>query len=91
MKTFRVDSIEWSDEVDVDTTIFETYESQAQEAISLSLERWLKSDDDHPIGPLTAAYDVEVGKGPDTFVMHNEHVFNNIGRTDMAKLISQNG
>jgi hypothetical protein len=91
MKTFRIESADWSDEVDVDTTIFETYESQAQEAISLSLERWLKSDDDHQIGLMTVAYDVKVGDNTDTFVMHNKHVFNNIGRTDMAELISQNG
>jgi hypothetical protein len=89
MKTFRIESVDWSDEVDVDITIFETYQSQAQEAISLSLERWLKSDDDHAIGPLTAAYDAEVGKGPDTYVMHNKAVFENIGRLDMVELFEE--
>ena len=90
MKTFRVESHDWKDEVDVDDELFETYESQAQEAISLSLERWLTTDDDCVIGPLTLAYDIEKGTGPDTtFLMNNKYAFENIGRLDMAELFDE--
>ena len=90
MKTFRVQSIEWKDEVEVDETIFETYESQAHEAISLSLARWIESDSDHILGVLTAAYDVErgyVGNDEAMVVMSNKDAFENIGRLDFAELI----
>ena len=90
MKTFRVESVDWIDEVEVDETVWETYESQAQEAISSSLERWLQSDDDHMIGVLTVTWDVSMGQSEESmFIMNNEHVFQNIGRLDMAQMITE--
>ena len=90
MKAFRIETQDWIDEVEVDETVWDTYESQAQEAISLSLERWLQSDNECAIGPLTLAYDIETGLKPDTaFLMNNKFVFENIGRPDMAELFDE--
>ena len=88
MKTFRVFSGHWEDEVDVDTDIFETYDSQAQEAIALSLERWLRSESDAPVGVLTGAYDInDPNYAANTFVMHNESAFEYVGRLDMVNRV----
>ena len=90
MKTFTVETEQWIDKVDVNDELFETYESQAQEAISLSLEKWLSSDDELAIGVLVATWDTK--KGPSaktTFLMNTQHVFENIGRPDMAKAIDK--
>ena len=89
MKTFRIESVDWKDEVDVDDELFETYESQAQEAISLSLERWLEEADDRAIGAFTLAWAAEEEATDDnTFVMDNKYVFENIGRLDMVRMMT---
>ena len=89
MKTFRVESYDWKDEVDVDDELFETYESQAQEAVSLSLERWLKEDDMNlAIGVFTTARDIDdEPRGDNTFVMNTKFAFVNIGRLDMVRMM----
>ena len=89
MKTFRVESYDWKDEVDIDDELFETYESQAQEAISLSLERWLEEDEDLAVGVFTMTWPAEEKSTDDnTFVMSTKYAFENIGRLDMVRLMT---
>jgi len=90
MKTFKVQSAEWVDEVEVDDSIFDEYNSQAAEAMAISLEKWLSSDDNYSIGVLTLAHGVDEGPTDDaSFIMHSRYVFENIGRLDMAKKFDQ--
>ena len=88
MKTFKVKSGEWTDTIKIDETIWETYESQAQEAISRSIEKWLSLDEDVPITLLTEAYDVnDPDKNNNVWIMNAEAVFENVGRSDMARIV----
>lgn len=86
-KTFRVESGDWKDEVDVDVDIFTEYGDQCFEAMTLSLERWLDTENDHMIALLVQAYEVEKGSSEKDYVALCEYVFQNLGRLDMVKLL----
>lgn len=87
MKTFQITSGEWIDEIDIDETIFETYESQAQEAISQSLEKWLDIEQDKMIGIFAEAKVIGEKDPYNGWVMNNYYVFENIGRHDMMEVL----
>ena len=84
MKTYCVKSGEWSDKVSVDCSIFTTYESQCQEAITLSLGKWVSHGSECKISEFAVAYATKTGSSDDDWGMCSEYVFENLGRQDIA-------
>ena len=87
MKTFTIHSGDWQTDVEVSEDVFETYDSQAQEAIALGLEEWVRDEDDTHVGLFTSAWVKSKSENDlDAYVMHNKYAFENIGRLDLAGL-----
>jgi hypothetical protein len=91
MKLFSIQSGEWTTDANVSEDVFETYQEQATEAISLGLEEWVRDEEGHEkhIGMFTVAWVKATGDTDDAYVMYNKHVFENIGRPDLADLFQE--
>lgn len=89
MRQFKVTCGDWEDEVNIDSEIFITYESQACEAISRSMERWTcdKTDESLLDPCVCVAHDTENKTAEKDYVISTEHIFANIGRMDLIRAL----
>ena len=89
MIQFKITCGDWEDVVGISSEIFSTYEGQACEAISRSLERWSCDESDKSIlDPLLCiAHNVEDKTAEKDFIISTEHVFANIGRMDLIRAL----
>ena len=90
MKTFVVNGFGWSQNIKVDDSIFFKSSEQALEAMTLSLERYIKGDvipvdEPHGLGAVVTAYEPQDENNEHLYhYALSEYILRNAGRHDLA-------